>query len=229
MHSFGAAFARDRGSAAIRPPVDNAKPLAGQVISVVARRLLRSSATARSTNTACPAHPTMKCAPRTAGSGRTTGRSPTGSSAPPPTRIAQKREEAERAFHRVGITFAVYGEESGTERLIPFDIVPRIIPGRRMGRCSSAACSSACRRSTRSSHDIYHDQEILKAGVDPGRARARQRAVPRARCRASTCRAASTRTSPASTSCAPARASSTCSRTTCACPRACRTCSRTAR
>ena len=44
------------------------------------------------------------------------------------SRIAQKRDEAERAFHRVGITFAVYGEDAGTERLIPFDIVPRIIP-----------------------------------------------------------------------------------------------------
>ena len=44
-----------------------------------------------------------------------------------PEQIAQKREEAERAFHRVGITFAVYGEDSGNERLIPFDIVPRII------------------------------------------------------------------------------------------------------
>src|SRR4030095_15256042 len=44
------------------------------------------------------------------------------------SRIAQKREEAERAFHRVGITFAVYGDNGGTERLIPFDIVPRIIP-----------------------------------------------------------------------------------------------------
>src|SRR5512141_1238996 len=43
-------------------------------------------------------------------------------------RIAQKREEAERAFHRLGITFAVYGEDAGTERLIPFDLVPRIIP-----------------------------------------------------------------------------------------------------
>ena len=47
----------------------------------------------------------------------------------PAAKIAQKRDEAERAFHRVGITFAVYGEDSGNERLIPFDIVPRIIPG----------------------------------------------------------------------------------------------------
>src|SRR6185312_4595737 len=43
----------------------------------------------------------------------------------PNERVAQKREEAERLFHRVGITFAVYGEDTGTERLIPFDLVPR--------------------------------------------------------------------------------------------------------
>ena len=68
-----------------------------------------------------------------------TGRSPTGSSARRADRIAQKREEAERAFHRVGITFAVYGEDAGTERLIPFDIVPRIIPARRMGDARARA------------------------------------------------------------------------------------------
>ena len=45
----------------------------------------------------------------------------------PPARVAQKREEAERAFHRLGITFAVAGEDTGTERLIPFDLIPRII------------------------------------------------------------------------------------------------------
>ena len=38
----------------------------------------------------------------------------------PPERIAHKRDEAERAFHRVGVTFAEYGEDGGTERLIPF-------------------------------------------------------------------------------------------------------------
>ena len=46
----------------------------------------------------------------------------------PKDRVAQKRAEADTLFHRVGITFAVYGEDAGTERLIPFDIVPRIIP-----------------------------------------------------------------------------------------------------
>ena len=47
----------------------------------------------------------------------------------PPQRIAQNRHAADLLFHRVGITFAVYGEASGTERLIPFDIVPHVIPG----------------------------------------------------------------------------------------------------
>ena len=41
---------------------------------------------------------------------------------------ARKREEADLLFHRIGITFAVYGEDAGAERLIPFDIIPRIIP-----------------------------------------------------------------------------------------------------
>src|SRR5437879_8664639 len=39
-----------------------------------------------------------------------------------------KRAEADLVFRRVGITFAVYGESAGTERLIPFDVIPRIIP-----------------------------------------------------------------------------------------------------
>ena len=46
----------------------------------------------------------------------------------PESEIEQKRREAEISFHRVGITFTVYGEESGTERLIPFDLAPRILP-----------------------------------------------------------------------------------------------------
>src|SRR5436853_2893611 len=46
-----------------------------------------------------------------------------------PDRTAQNRGEAERAFHRVGITFAGYGDGASTERLIPFDLVPRMLPG----------------------------------------------------------------------------------------------------
>ena len=46
----------------------------------------------------------------------------------PAEQLTRKRTEADALFHRVGITFAVYGENEGTERLIPFDIVPRILP-----------------------------------------------------------------------------------------------------
>ncbi len=84
----------------------------------------------------------------------------------PPERIAQKRGEAERAFHRVGITFAVYGEDAGTERLIPFDIVPRIIPAGEW-RTLEAGLKQRVRTLNLFLHDIYHEQAILKAGVVP--------------------------------------------------------------
>ena len=80
--------------------------------------------------------------------------------------IAQKREEAERAFHRIGITFAVYGEDSGTERLIPFDIVPRIIPAAEW-RTLERGLKQRVQALNLFLHDIYHDQNILKAGVVP--------------------------------------------------------------
>ncbi|HUL95211.1 MAG TPA: circularly permuted type 2 ATP-grasp protein [Usitatibacter sp.] len=84
----------------------------------------------------------------------------------PPARIAQHRQAADLLFHRVGITFAVYGEASGTERLIPFDIVPHVIPGERwdaLGR----GLRQRVQALNRFLHDIYHGQEIVKAGVIP--------------------------------------------------------------
>jgi uncharacterized circularly permuted ATP-grasp superfamily protein len=81
-------------------------------------------------------------------------------------RIKQKREEAERAFHRVGITFAVYGEDSGTERLIPFDIVPRIIPADEW-RILEAGLKQRVHALNLFLEDVYHDQKILKAGAIP--------------------------------------------------------------
>jgi uncharacterized circularly permuted ATP-grasp superfamily protein len=81
-------------------------------------------------------------------------------------RIAQKRGEAERAFHRVGITFAVYGEESGIERLIPFDLVPRIIPADEWDTLESGL-RQRVRALNAFLHDVYHEQTILKAGVVP--------------------------------------------------------------
>lgn len=86
--------------------------------------------------------------------------------ATPSERINRKRAESDIAFRRVGITFAVYGEESGTERLIPFDIIPRIIPANEW-----SALQQGLRQRVKALnaflHDIYHDQSILKAGHIP--------------------------------------------------------------
>jgi uncharacterized circularly permuted ATP-grasp superfamily protein len=84
----------------------------------------------------------------------------------PPDRIAQKRDEAERAFHRVGITFAVYGEGESTERLIPFDLVPRIIPANEWDMLD-AGLKQRVRALNLFLHDVYHDQAILKEGIVP--------------------------------------------------------------
>src|SRR5664279_5003316 len=81
-------------------------------------------------------------------------------------RIAQKREEAERAFHRVGITFAVYGEDAGTERLIPFDIVPRIIPANEWDMLERGL-KQRVHALNLFLDDVYHEQKILKAGAVP--------------------------------------------------------------
>ena len=84
----------------------------------------------------------------------------------PPERIAQNRHAADLLFHRVGITFAVYGEASGTERLIPFDIIPHVIPGAEWERIASGLRQRVTALN-RFLHDIYHDQDILRAGKVP--------------------------------------------------------------
>ncbi|MDR3324065.1 MAG: circularly permuted type 2 ATP-grasp protein [Zoogloeaceae bacterium] len=79
-----------------------------------------------------------------------------------PERIASKRAEADLAFRRVGITFAVYGEEAGTERLIPFDIIPRIIPATEW-ESLAAGLRQRVRALNLFLWDVYHGQEILRA------------------------------------------------------------------
>ncbi len=84
--------------------------------------------------------------------------------------MRSRREEAEMIFRRVGITFAVYGDKdetgAGTERLIPFDLIPRIIPAAEW-REMEKGLRQRVTALNRFLHDVYHDQEILKAGVIP--------------------------------------------------------------
>lgn len=80
--------------------------------------------------------------------------------------LDSKRQEAELLFRRVGITFNVYGEQDGVERLIPFDIVPRILAPNEWSHLSSGAIQRV-RALNMFLHDIYHKQEIIKAGIVP--------------------------------------------------------------
>ena len=84
----------------------------------------------------------------------------------PPEKITQNRQAADLLFHRVGITFAVYGEATGTERLIPFDIVPHVIPGEQWEKVSKGLKQRVAALNA-FLHDIYHDQTILRAGKVP--------------------------------------------------------------
>ena len=84
----------------------------------------------------------------------------------PPARVAQNRHAAELLFHRVGITFAVYGEASGTERLIPFDIVPHVIPGDGWERLARGL-RQRVQALNLFLRDIYHGQDIVRAGKIP--------------------------------------------------------------
>ena len=81
-----------------------------------------------------------------------------------------RRVEAEMIFRRVGITFAVYGakdeDNSGTERLIPFDLIPRIIPAHEWATLEKGLVQRVTALN-RFIHDVYHGQEIIKAGIVP--------------------------------------------------------------
>jgi len=80
--------------------------------------------------------------------------------------LLQKQREANALYTRLGITFAVYGDEGGVERAIPFDIVPRIIHADAWKRISGGACQRL-RALNAFLKDIYHGQDILRAGVIP--------------------------------------------------------------
>ena len=82
----------------------------------------------------------------------------------PAETVARKRVEADLIFRRVGITFAVYGNNAGTERLIPFDIIPRIIPAHEWSQLQKGL-TQRVQALNMFIHDIYHAQHIVKAGV----------------------------------------------------------------
>ena len=92
----------------------------------------------------------------------------------PADMMQDRRAEAEMIFRRVGITFAVYSdkdedaslENGGSERLIPFDLIPRIIPAHEWTSMEKGLVQRVTALN-RFIHDIYHDQNIIKAGHIP--------------------------------------------------------------
>ena len=82
--------------------------------------------------------------------------------------LRRKHDEAESSFRKTGITFNVYGEDEAEERLIPFDMVPRIISAqewRKLTRGIEQRVSAL----NAFMHDLYHRQEIVRAGRIPER------------------------------------------------------------
>ncbi|OWU83339.1 hypothetical protein ATO6_19615 [Oceanicola sp. 22II-s10i] len=83
-----------------------------------------------------------------------------------PKTLLKKSSEAEAFFRKIGITFNVYGQQEADERLIPFDIVPRIIAAQEW-RQLEKGIEQRVRAINAFLNDIYHRQEILKAGRIP--------------------------------------------------------------
>ncbi|PTX57384.1 putative circularly permuted ATP-grasp superfamily protein [Litoreibacter ponti] len=81
-------------------------------------------------------------------------------------RLSKKSQEAEAFFRRTGITFNVYGQADAEERLIPFDLVPRILSAHEWLKLSKGI-DQRVRAINAFLHDIYNRQEILRAGVVP--------------------------------------------------------------
>ena len=84
----------------------------------------------------------------------------------PPELLAQRRREADLLFHRAGITFTLYGDDQGTERLLPFDTIPRSIPMSEW-RVVERGCIQRVQALNMFLADLYRDQRIIKAGLVP--------------------------------------------------------------
>jgi uncharacterized circularly permuted ATP-grasp superfamily protein len=84
----------------------------------------------------------------------------------PANELDRRRREAEYLFRRSGITFAVYGEADATERLIPFDVVPRILTSNEW-TLIQRGLEQRVRALNAYIKDVYNRREILRAGIVP--------------------------------------------------------------
>src|SRR6476661_8184407 len=84
----------------------------------------------------------------------------------PPEALEYRRQEAELLFRRIGITFAVYGDTESTERLIPFDIIPRVLTKPEWQILEKGLVQRVSALNAFLA-DIYGPRECLKAGIVP--------------------------------------------------------------
>ena len=89
-----------------------------------------------------------------------------GSPPPNPKSIASRKREAEHFFRRIGITFNVYGDAQGTERLIPFDIIPRVLTASEWAILAKGL-EQRVKALNAFIHDAYGAREIISAGIVP--------------------------------------------------------------
>jgi uncharacterized circularly permuted ATP-grasp superfamily protein len=78
----------------------------------------------------------------------------------------RRRAAVDLAFLRRGVTFTVYNDSEGTERIFPFDLIPRIIPAREWSRLEAGLIQRITALNL-FLHDLYHQQKIIKDGVIP--------------------------------------------------------------
>src|SRR4030095_7399663 len=84
----------------------------------------------------------------------------------PSAALQQRRLEAELLFRRIGITFAVYGEAESTERLIPFDVIPRVLAANEWDTVRRGL-EQRTKAINLYIKDIYSRREVLRAGIVP--------------------------------------------------------------
>jgi uncharacterized circularly permuted ATP-grasp superfamily protein len=80
--------------------------------------------------------------------------------------LLRYKHAAERLLLQLGITFNVYGDTAGTERIFPFDLIPRIVPAAEWDHIERGL-HQRIHALNAFIHDIYHDQKILKDGAIP--------------------------------------------------------------
>ena len=89
------------------------------------------------------------------------------------TEFQKRRHSADLVFINQGITFSVYSDRRGVEKIFPFDLIPRPVAGERMAARSKRACIQRIQALNLFLYDVYHDQRILQGRRHPGRAGAR--------------------------------------------------------